>query len=378
MYYAIPRAGVALGASLLGLGLLLGAGLARAQEQPRRYLEVSSQGYSRYEISDGDVVAFFTGGVQCVYLGYTLTMDELRYNQATQVATASGKVNLASAAVNLQCDSAVLDGASGKLVVDSNLAGTLSELELAFTADSAIVHFPPGDITADLDTLDIELIGTGDAGVRITGPQDSVLTAHQFRFAGNTRMLTCPGRFEFTAELEHALPAAAAANDTQLQAQHVQVTGSSLDAVLHESGMVRTATVAMANLASDSAELSSQELQLEFIPPPDPDVPGWAVEASGTPITGRASHEGQVVAFTTQHARVADEGDTVDQLELRGEVEVATASGVMYAEVVQVRREQRGFAISAPQGLRVAFDLAALSGSTPVDLPELSKFSPQE
>ena len=46
----------------------------------------------------------------CSY-GYTLVADELRYNHATQVASASGKITLTSLAMNLQCETVTLDGA---------------------------------------------------------------------------------------------------------------------------------------------------------------------------------------------------------------------------------------------------------------------------
>lgn len=378
MYYAIPKAGSACRAGLLGLGLLLFASAVWGQEQPPRFLEVTSQGYSRYEISDGDVVAFFTGGVQCVYLGYTLTMDELRYNQATQVATANGNVRLTSAAVNLSCDTAILDGAKGQLVVDANLSGELSDLGLGFTADSSIVHFPPGQLSSGLDTLDLELVGAGDAGVQITGPNHSLLTAHQFKFTGKTRKLTCPGSFMLTADLDQPTPADTSDASQPVDMQRITLSGISLDAVLDASGMVSEAVIRAANLATAGTELSSDELRLKLLPPPDPASPVWTVEASGNPITGHATREAQTVSFSTQNATITTSGQDEYQIELHGAVEVATASGVMYADVVQIHRQQRGFAISAPQGLRVAFDMAALSGSTPVDLPELSKFSPQE
>jgi hypothetical protein len=378
MFYAIPKACTVCRAGLLGFCLLVVATGALAQDQPRRFLEVTSQGYSRYEISEGDVVAFFTGGVQCTYLGYALVADELRYNQATQVATASGKVGLASASMDLNCDEAVLDGATGQLVVDSNLNGALNDPSVSFTADSAIVHFPPGQFNAGLETLDLELIGDGDTGVQINGPHHSLLVAHRLLFAGKTRAITCPGRFQFTAELDRAIQTPATNGAQQAELQHLSMTGSSLDTVLDASGMFSTAQIKAALLQSDNAELSSPELHLNLLPPAAPDAPGWIVEASGAPIAGRAQSGEQTVSFTTLNARISSSGQDVDQIDLHGGVEVTTDSGVMSAETIQIRQQQRGFSIAAPDGLRVAFDLAALSGNTPVDLPDLSKFAPQE
>jgi hypothetical protein len=358
------------------LALLCTAALA--QDQPKRFLEVSSQGYSRYEISEGDVVAFFTGGVQCSYLGYTLVADELRYNHATQVATASGKVSLTSPALSLDCESVVLDGTSGELRVDSDLRGALAESGLGFSAGSAVVHFPPGQMTTSLKELSLELTGAGDAGVTVTGPNSSELKTAKLEFEGQSRTARSPGPFTLTADLSGVTQPADQTGKQQLDVRHVTVTGASLAGVLDESGMLSTASITDALLDAGEAKLQAAALELQLSKPEAAGDDGWTVEASGNPISGNAERNGQAIAFTAQRVSVISTAAEVSQIELRDKVSVTASSGVMTAELVRINKQGRGFSITAPDGLRVSFDLAALSGNTPVDLPDLGKFSKQE
>lgn len=379
MYYAIPRAGVIAraGQVLLSLLLLL-CTAALAQEQPKRFLEVTSQGYSRYEISEGDVVAFFTGGIQCNYLGFTLSADEMRYNHATQVASANGKVSLTSAAVNFVCDSVVLDGSTGQLRVESAITGEITEAKIRFIAGSAIVHFPAGQITTDLQQLSIELAGAGATGIILTDSNNSELRTARLEYVGSSHTARAPGPFTLTAELRGAMLQANDSLGPPLEATHLNVTGTSMEGIIDESGMLSSARINDALLDTGEAKLEAVVLDLKITMAPGELDKGWNVEATGNPISGRTERDGQVVTFSAQRVNVIATAAEANQIELREHVSVTASSGVMTADLVRISIQGQGYAITAPDGLRVSFDLAALSGNTPIDLPDLSKYSKQE
>ena len=376
MYYAIRKTGPVIQVALLALGLAVFAATgAWGQDKPKRFLVVTSQGYSRYEISEGDVVAFFTGGIECSYLGYTLVADELRYNHATQVASASGKITLTSLAMNLQCETVTLDGAQGLLDIDSPVSGALVEQGLSFDAGAALVHFPPGQMSVDLNQVNIELVGTTEQSLVLRGPNGSVLAAQHLLYAGATGAVTSPGPFT----LEATVNSANGDNGTsELNVSQVKLTGASLAGTLDAQGMLRDAVIADALVDAGQARLSAPELKLSLELLTGESGTGYIVDATGVPIAGEADNAQQTVAFTAEHVRVEAAEDEVSQIELSGNVVVDSAGSKMTAQLIQLERRGTGFAISAPDGLQVAFDLATLSGSTPVELPELSSFTSQE
>jgi hypothetical protein len=374
MYYVIRKAVPVIRLALLALGaVVFAASGALGQDKPKRFLEVTSQGYSRYEISGGDVVAFFTGGVQCSYLGYTLIADELRYNHATQVASADGKIKLTSAALSLECETVTLDGAQGELLIDSPVSGSLAQQGLSFNAGSAVVHFPPGQIDVDPKQISIELNSAADQGVKLAGPNNSVLEAGKLAFDGAAGTVDSPGPFTLDADISRP-----DGGELAVDVSHVRLTGSALRGTLDGKGMLNSAVISEALLDAGQAKLSAPELTLQLELPNSATGEGYVVTASGTPVSGETANAAQSVAFTAEHVQVVSAANEISNIELSGEVMVDSAGSKLTAELIQLQRRGNGFAISAPNGLQVAFDLASLSGNGPVELPELGNFAQRE
>jgi hypothetical protein len=341
-----------------------------AQEQ-KRYLTVLSEGYSRFEIDDGDVVAFFTGGVQCTYLGYSLAADELRYNRATQVALASGDVSVSSAMGTLHCSTISLDGSQGVAKIDQPLQGTFSDPALSYRAGRATLHFPPGSTTASLDDLAALLEG----GVSVEAADGSTLQTDALRYEGASRRLTADAAFSAEVVVAgHVDTGGSPGPDLS----HLGLTGASMSAVLDSEGGFNSVEITQALAKLPDGELSGGSLRLDFTAGAGSQGGSTAVELHGDPIQGWIRRAEETFEFSARRATLQLAQGRLESVTLRDRVKVDAAGNVLSADVVELRREGEAFGVVAPEGVHVEFDLAAVSGSAPVELPNLSRLAPRK
>jgi hypothetical protein len=71
---------------------------------PSTKLEIESSGSSRFEISEGAIVAAYSGGVTSRYRGYELRCETLRLDQATGIAVLSGAMTMTGPEFDLSCE----------------------------------------------------------------------------------------------------------------------------------------------------------------------------------------------------------------------------------------------------------------------------------
>ena len=128
------------------------------QAEEQEFLVIRSQGYSRYEITGNDVIAYITGGVDCTYLGFSIHADSVSYNQATKVAEAAGNIILGiplkpektpgdaaratdgappgAEQITISCHSLMLSGTEGRLNIYGPLGGTIPRLAAGLSVRS--------------------------------------------------------------------------------------------------------------------------------------------------------------------------------------------------------------------------------------------------
>jgi len=343
------------------LAAVMVAAGARAQEAEPRFLDVTAGGYSRFEISDGDVVAFVTGGVEATYLGYHLTADELRYNQATQAAVVTGSVRVAVGSMLWICDEVRLDGAAGEAVIDKPLSGTLSEPALGFQAGAAKATFPPGKTVQDISDVNLRL----SAGVVVTGPGQTRLEAPAVAFDGASLRISTEGQFVCTGDMG---PQTVVVSTAKLDFSEIRLEGTRIVAQLTKEGALDYGQVDQPVFSTPEMRLSADRLTVRNVPGVAAVGLWWEVEFAGSPITGRLESEGRVLAFNARTAQVELGEEVLQHVALQGNVQMDYEGTHLAAESLVVEREGEGYAVKAPEGLSAGFDLAGLSGAAPVDL----------
>jgi len=343
------------------LAAVIVAGGARAQEAEPRFLDVTAGGYSRFEISDGDVVAFVTGGVEATYLGYHLTADELRYNQATQAAVVTGSVRIAVGSMLWLCDEIRLDGVAGEATIDKPLSGTLSEPALAFQAGAAKATFPPGKTVESIADVNLRL----SDGVVVTGQGQTRLEAAAVAFDGASLRVSTEGQFVCIGNMG---PQTVVGSTVQLDLSDVRLEGARILAQLTREGALDYGQVDQPVFTTPEIRLSADRLTVRSVPGVAAVGLWWEVEFAGTPITGRLESEGKVLAFNARTAQVELGEEVLKHLALQGNVQMDYEGTHLAAESLVVEREGEGYAVKAPKGLSAAFDLGELSGAAPVDL----------
>jgi len=320
-------------------------------------LDVTAQGYSRWEFSGDDVVAFYTGGVQFDYLGYHLAADELRYNQATKVAEATGHVNLAFDSVNADCDQLTLDGIKGELRIPGALTGFLERPALAFTAaGGALLTFPPGETVEDLAQTRITLSG----GVVVTGEHQSRLETDGLVFSGADSQIYTSGAFTLTADFGKP----ELGDSGTLDLSPITLRGASLTGIVSQDRGITSELITQADVSSPQLKLAGTQIVLRDTAAETGTPHTWEVEGSGNPLSGTLIQPKQTINFTAKTAVSASDAEGLISLNLQGAVEVLVNDMQLSAKQVLIARAKEGYSIAMPSGVSAAFDLSQYSGSS--------------
>jgi hypothetical protein len=350
---------------------------AEEAEGKRRFLEVFSQGYSRYEIerdSSGEqqVVAFFTGGVEFSYLGYHMSADELRYNQATGRADISGAVELrlkddsGEVESKVSCDRIIIDGEAGEGTIPGSLSGELRYESILVSAGSAAFSFEPGAEVSSFGQLAFRL----EDGVSVTTKDGFTLSTARAEYDGETGRLSAPGQVALTGE--KAADGAFAASGQFW----VALTGSNLTAELTGQSGFSWVEVGAVNAEFTGGWLSAGLARLEPLSTGSTSLDGaWHVDLLRGPVTGELHHPDGDLAISADLVSGVIDDAGVREAELQGTAQVTREKLELASSALKIMRKGGGsYTVSAPELTEARFDIAQLSGSEPLDIATIQSW----
>jgi hypothetical protein len=330
-----------------------------ASGQPR-FLDVSSQGYSRFEISGKDVIGYFTNGVEFDYLGYHLRSDELRYNHSTQAAYAKGNVALTVDGVTAYFAEIQLDGSQGTAVIPGALTGVVQNPAIGFEAASAQLSFPPGKLEAQLADITLTLSGP----VKVTSAHQSVLQAESLTFQGSEMLISTAGPFTLTANYGQRT----LADGNVLDLSSIILQGKQLSAKLREDGSIASAQGTEISLTTAQASLVGQYIEVTNLAPEGDEMLLWSAKLSGSPVTGRLDQPEMQVDFVASQVTSVQDANGFKSLNLYGNVELRYNGSDLLAEEVMIEQRAGGYALSMPQGMQASFDFSRYSSGIALPL----------
>jgi hypothetical protein len=344
-----------------------------AQVLPSEIIEISSSGYSRFEINeDGHIVVVYSGGVEFKFRGYTFHANELQFDQAARSANLKGDVRLDSDEYSLSTQAITIDGQTGHASISGRIVGSMVQAGLRFEANGATLTFPPE--SEELQPDQTQLVLAGDVGVfTATGAE---LRTDQVALDGATR------RFS-SAPFTLKLPVEGKPGSVP---QVVQVTGTAFGGALNEKGEF----IEMNVLGLLAVSAMGRIAAARAVARPDPATQSWQVDVSGSPVqleyavplTFAMSKKqpplnAGPVLLQAPSATLEVDGEGLKSAALSGGVTLL-ASGLpplgnrLELARVSVDRRAEGLALSAGE-LRLGLDLARLLGIEPVDLADIIK-----
>lgn len=359
---------------LLSLLVQIGTSPAAAEDSEDRYLTISSHGYSRFEIevaedSEDDennkpsnVVAFFTEGVEFTYLGVNGQADSLRYNHATQEATATGNVLLTMDEGELTAQAMVFDGKNGKLALKGGVAGLHQTTGLSFTASEAAAEFAPGEPLAELSQLDLSLSGK----VIVTSREGDALQAEEFHYEGATGWFSSIGEFVVTSAAVRWMER----NGKNVDLTDLMLTGMRLSGLFSEDDGIQEVVLDDFAVTSRALNFSAKQLTAENMIS-DKNL-GTLVSAEmiiEQPVGSITREDGDTInlAASGGHATIDSEG--IKRLDFVGDVNLDYAGLPFSTNSVTLLRADGGFELELSDYLE--FDLASIGGYEQISREQL-------
>lgn len=388
-------------ALLAALALVL-AQTAPVSADEAEYLDVWSKGYSRFEIDDGDVVAFFTSGVEFDYLGFHASAQELRYNHATKAAIASGDVGLQLDGASASCAVLELDGRLGSAVLRGNVKVVVpphgipptdavstgaqvilpervdassvakSRGPLELSCSRAVLSYPTGSLGStsfdiSLSDMDAQLIGP----VVVTDDTGRCLRCAAASFDHQRMEVNVPGNFEFEGGSQPLVGNLAA----DLTSQAV-VTGSALRLHLDAEGGLSLIRCTDIEITTASLQAQLADIQASDLSPIDSRRRWQRYDIFTSSLSGVLEHASQPpVSFSVLDLTVHACADGTATASIGGSVAVDSTAARLRAYTLEVTLLADG-CVQLNQPFDAVFDLASLSGLEPMSLPSARSSEP--
>jgi hypothetical protein len=363
MFFSMSKAVVVLAAAMLSwdgaLPLPQEAGAPPAQEitQPQQavpqdapYLEIYSEGYSRFEIMGDEIVAHVTGGVDFSYMGYKCHADELVYHHASQQAEATGDVQFALGEVQLTTAKAVLDVAAGKALLGEPVYGKLSTQGMLLEAQAAALTFAPGQPPESMDDVVAELTG----GVSVFTMTGSWLKTEALTLNGGEHTLQTKGAFAMALSDEQLQQTQAQAGG-QWGSTHVSGSQALLrydaDGLLSQADLTDLIIMNDAGrLAADSAVVTRQGPAAE---------PAWGLKLTGAPVAGHFARDGQTLNLSCGTLQGQYAAGKQIRAQLIDDVELDTDGRRFNGGQINFTQEADGkWRVNIVKGLELGFQLS--------------------
>ena len=380
-------------ASIATLALLLAQTVAVSADEAE-YLDVWSRGYSRFEIDDGDVVAFFTSGVEFDYLAFHASAQELRYNHATKAATASGDVLLQLDGSSASCTLLELDGWKGTAALSGGVtvvvpadallapntltadeevvvppSGTTNTVPawqgpLNLSCDSVLLSFPPDSMdssSVDVSLRDIDAQFFGPVVIIDEGGRSFRCAAASF---DHDRMeVNVPGSFEFQGGPQPLMGSVAA--DLTAEAE---VIGSGLSLRVEPERGVSEIRCSGMEITTSSLHARLVNIHATDVTSPDSILRWQQYDAFTSSVSGVLQDESQPpTTFSAIGLTVHADADGTATASMTGSVAVDSAAGEFRADGLEVTLLADG-TLLLNQPFDAAFNLAFMSAMEPMSL----------
>jgi hypothetical protein len=369
----------------------IGLGLRPAAAAEEHYLEVWSQGHSSFEIEGSDVVATFTDGVKFEYLGVSAQSKTLQYNQADQVATASGDVVVFFKQGELAAQEMVFNGDEGLLTLRGGVSGLESQRGFTFNANEAEVHFPPGSTDFELKDMRVNLIGE----ITLTSDAGDMLSTRDIEYSGATGEFFSMAPFLLTA----AIGKRPTGDTSSVDLSRAKIYGMELhgnydeDAGLQSFGaqdLSIKATGEVTTTSDNSDPLSTREITLEWtvdslnaqtIRYDEEDnfssatillgeIAGWIRSLSGNSESNRPE-DADIIELMAQSGEAELDAEGLFTLQLHRDVRLLYAGSPVVADSLVLEREGNSYVLKMPGNVAIDFNLAEATGIEPVTSEEL-------
>lgn len=341
-------------AALLCMGIVNAADV-QAEDQ---YLRIISQGYSRHEIDDGNVVTFFPEGVEFEYLGLRIAAGQLRFNKANRVATVEDEVTINLDGLEATCDYLVLDGAAGQLEMQGGITCTMLDPPLTLTCQELIGSFPPGANSFELQDTTIAMTG----GIQVLHAEGHLFETDALHYLGELWQATTVGEFRVVIGNMNSDSEA----DNLPDISDLTITGTGVTASIREgegldviqandiagnsSGLrFNAARLTVRDLVAANAEftLENSEIQLQD-------------------FTASILRDGTRLDCTSGEALIRMDEMGLSSLLLSDAVHVTLPEGEFATTELLFSRVTDGYTFDMPTDVVFDFDLSAVSGIDPI------------
>jgi hypothetical protein len=337
--------------------------LSAAKGDEPRYLEVQAQGYSRFEIADGNVVAVFPEPVRFKYLGYEVNAGNLRYDQSTEIAEAGGGVFAVSEEYSFEAPAVVFDGRAGHVGANGGIRGSSSEFGYSIEANEAALSFPPESRDVGLTNMTVVCRGN----VRIQDEKGGYVICGEARFSGANREINIPGVFRGL----YLPPKPLDVGKESESLDRFEFSGADLSGSLDEENLLVAVAFngpvlhgGSAHFCGDRASAARRDESTGS--------ESWSFEIDGSPVVGQLSEGGEEYTFESSGLT----GDVYSGEEMRlvvsGDTTIWMTNGILRCSSAVITRGGEGFAIELLDGLVADSNLAAISGTDPVSIESIS------
>jgi len=360
--YTSDRVSALLALMLVMCGLASPAASADAPEN--RFLDVWSQGYSRFEIDNGDIIAHFTEGVEFEYLGCHAQAQSLEYNQSTQVARAVGEVVVFAAGGELTAQEMVFDGGKGTLGLKGGVSGLHSSSGYSFNANEAEVLFPPDNPDFELQNLEIRLIGE----ITVASATGDMLSTRDISYSGKTGEFKSMAPFLLTAAAGYWQDEETSAIDLS----GARAYGMELHGVFDSDAGLQALGARDLSIKATGLEITLDSLSAEQI---QSDRSGNNISGASL-LLGRLAgwlqpRDGSRVDLLAQNGQAEVDADGIASLQLGGKVNLLYAGTPVETNSLVLVRVGDRYEVRMPANVAVEFDLAEITGADPIDRQEL-------
>jgi hypothetical protein len=322
------------------------------------------------------VVAFFTGHVEFSYLGYQMSADEVRYNQATEVATISGAVEVwlpdenGEVETRFNCIELIINGEQGHGAIPGAFQGSLNYGRTALVAGSAEFGFPPGQAVSSAAELSLTL----KDGVSVSSPDDGMtFTTGSAMYEGASGKLSAPGQI--------ALVGTDAAEDSPAGETTVWLTvqAGGLTGQVDPADGVRWVELSSVNAEFIGGWLSAGTTRLEPLASNDSSgvlgASAWRVEMINGPVTGALMQEDGILEVSAEQIGGSIDRSGIREIELTGQASVKRGDFELYSSQIVVKRHARNsYSFTAPELTEARFDFAQLSSSDPLSIETIQSW----
>ena len=333
---------------------------AELAEEPR-YLDVSSQGYSRYEISESDVVAFYADGVDFTYLNIQVSADNLRYNHANQEAIVEGVAQGRFDNAVFSCSDLYLNGARGVMEITGG-----AHVEFAGTTvdcDSIKANFPGGETRLELS----DLIVVAGPGVEVTTSQGHRVHAPELTFNGQDMMVTT----DSMTRLELALEDVSLDRESVLALSGLNIEFASMFCQVDEE--LNPLQLVLKHITGVSEEITFTASDLQAMPLDESDGAARNWDVALTNMDGQLAVRDDWFSCAAVSAECRIDNMELAEIELNNSVRVHTNKGAFYADRARVTPTADGFELILPDEVAVEFNLAKLSGQDPIEFDDIGE-----